>query len=84
MLIAPLISRTLPRVRELKHNLDDDRSHNTRRTLPRVRELKRDNRNLNANGGNGRTLPRVRELKLMLVSFYPNIVRVAPFPGCVN
>ena len=56
-------SRTLPRVRELKHFSQSPTIGTLRRTLPRVRELKLKLMLLLATLSHGRTLPRVRELK---------------------
>ena len=58
------MSRTLPRVRELKrHPIPQMVIFSPRRTLPRVRELKHP-QGCPEGAEESRTLPRVRELKL--------------------
>ena len=76
--------RTLPRVRELKHKLNQGpRKRYVSRTLPRVRELKRKTYSLEYLI-QSRTLPRVRELKHIPHGSHLPYGSVAPFPGCVN
>ena len=57
------ISRTLPRVRELKLRASFGTRNISRRTLPRVRELKLNSIDSTNRPSRSRTLPRVRELK---------------------
>ena len=79
------LSRTLPRVRELKQDCARiPPPRRGRRTLPRVRELKRRDSNQFAWDRSRRTLPRVRELKQWVILLRRGSACVAPFPGCVN
>ena len=79
------MSRTLPRVRELKQSgTAQGVTAPARRTLPRVRELKLKFLGFSTTSLCRRTLPRVRELKLTLDLCKRHLSDVAPVPGCVN